>query len=454
MIDGKARLPGSPKPAQRSAEDKQDKSRKPSVSKIPSPRHKPDQPATRKISTGSTEQARTTHRSLPSTPRERKSSTTQQNGPQNNAVKGLKSSTVKGKTKEQQTPPTARRESKSVIQRKEQTSRKANESVGKERTVKKITKNDHKDEKGDENGSEQIEDNGFDMSLCEDSISIVSNGQLNGQSLNNFSENLDEIEDISFTRDNSSLDERFSQKFTMNGGRKTSDCSLETDSDVTSDLLSDFTDTDYDLRSQRYSGLSEASSDFSFGTSPAWKLFHSVELERNALEATAEADISDLGHSQQTLRECLKNLNLQGSITPTMKRRIFQATSPRDAKEEFPDGAMDSVSRPVDKAIFFDVEHYNDKLPEEEEAIVGSPRKLSLVQSLISSIEKRSGSSNDSPRANKNAGSSSAGKHRMEESAVTTQKTTESNHEMPRARPPSFDGLTKVSLYSTGPNIV
>ncbi|KAJ7387432.1 hypothetical protein OS493_004429 [Desmophyllum pertusum] len=229
----------------------------------------------------------------------------------------------------------------------------------------------------------------------------------------------------------------------MNGGRKTSDCSLETDSDVTSDLLSDFTDTDYDLRSQRYSGLSEASSDFSFGTSPAWKLFHSVELDRNALEATVEADISDLGSSQQTLRECLKNLKLQGSVTPTMQRRIFQATSPRDAKEEFPDGAMDSVSRPVDKAIFFDVEQYNDKSPEEEEAIVGSPRKLSLVQSLISSIEKRSGSSNDSPRANKNAGSSSAGKHRMEESAVTTQKTTEGNHEMPRARPPSFDGLTK-----------
>ncbi|KAL9981597.1 hypothetical protein ACROYT_G010322 [Oculina patagonica] len=389
-IDGKARLPGSPKPAQRSAEDKQERSRKTSVSKLPSPRHKPEQPASpssRKISTGGTEQGRP-HRSLPSTPRERKSSTTQQNGPQNSAVKGPKSSAAKDKTKGLQAPPTSPRENKLVIQRKELARTKANESVGKERTIKIR----HEDEKGNELGSEQIEDdfNTGNSSVLEDSTSNVSNGQLNGKS-NNFSEYSDAIDDISCTRDISSPDERLSPKPTTNGRRKTSECSLETDSDVTSDLLSDLTDTDFDLRSQRYSGLSETSSDISFGTSPAWKLFHSVELERRA----PEPDSSELEGSQQTLRDCLMNLNLQGSITPTMKRRIFEATSARNLKDELSDLATDSESRPVDKAMFFDVEHYNDNSPDEEDAYFGSPRKLSLVKSLISSIEKRSGSSSD-----------------------------------------------------------
>lgn len=445
-IDGKARLPGSPKPAQRSADDKQERTRK-SVSKLPSPRHKPEQPgspASRKVSTGSAEQGRA-HRSLPSTPRERKSSTTQQNGSQNSAVKGPKSAAVKDKTKGLQTPPTSRRENKSVIQRKELAGRKANESVGKKRTMK-IS---HDDDKGNELGSEQIEDDDFNtryISVLEDSTSNISNGQLNGQS-NNFSEHSDAIDDVSCTRDMSSPDERLSPKPATNGRRKTSECSLETDSDVTSDLLSDLTDTDFDFRSQRYSGLSETSSDISFGASPAWKLFHSVELERGA----PEPDSSELGSSQQTLRDCLMNLNLQGSVTPTMKRRIFEAAPTRDLKEEQSDLGTDSESRPVDKAIFFDVEHYNDNSPDEEDDIVGSPRKWSLVKSLISSIEKRSGSSSDAPRSNKNAAvisraaaSVSAGKpHKTYESAVATQKGT-SNHEIPCTRSPPFDELTKV----------
>lgn len=449
-IDGKARLPGSPKPAQRSAEDKQERSRKTSVSKLPSPRHKPEQPASpasRKISTGNTEQGRP-HRSLPSTPRERKSSTTQQNGPQNSAVKGPKSSAVKDKTKGVQTPPTSPRENKLVIQRKELARAKANESVRKERTMK--TGQD--DEKGNELGSEQIEDdfNTRNISVLEDSTSNVSNGKLNGQS-NNFREHSDAIDDISCTRDISSPDERLSPKPITNGRRKTSECSLETDSDVTSDLLSDLTDTDFDFRSQRYSGLSETSSDISFGTSPAWKLFHSVELERGA----PEPDSSELGNSQQTLRDCLMNLNLQGSVTPTMKRRIFEAAPTRNLKDEPSDLATGSESRPVDKAMFFDVEHYNDNSPDEEDAIVGSPGKWSFVKSLISSIEKRSGSSSDAPRENKNAAvvsraatSVSAGKpHRMYQSAVNTQKST-SNHEMPCTSSPPLDELTKVREYN------
>lgn len=392
------------------------------------------------MSTGSTEQTRV-HRSLPSTPRERKSSTTQ-NGAKNNAVKGKKNSAVTEKAKGQQTPPTLRHENKSVIKRKELTGTKANENVGKERT----TKIDHEDEKGNELGSEQIKDEVFDIcdiSICEDGTNGVPNGQLNGKS-ENFSENSDAIDDISCTRDISSPDGRFSPKPTVNGGRKTSECSLETDSDVTSDLLSDVTDTDYDFRSQRYSGLSETSSDISFGTSPAWKLFHSGELDRNVLEP----DSSELGSS---LKDCLMNLNLQGSVTPTMKKRIFDAAPTRNPKEESPDLAMDSGALPVDKAIFFDIEHYNDKSPDEEDAIVGSPRKWSLVKSLISSIEKRSGSSTDTLRASKNAAAvcrasapvTASKHHRMDESAVTTQKTM-SNHEVPRARPLPFHERTEV----------
>ena len=439
-IDGKARLPGSSKPTQRSAEDKQEKSRKSSVSKIPSPRNKPEQPVTsasRKMPTGST-----AHRSLPSTPRERKSSTTQ-NSAKSNAVKGSKPSAVTEKIKGQQTPPTSRRENKSVIKRKELADTKANENVGKERSTTKIS---HEDEKGKTLNNEQSKDDVFnicDISICENS---VSNGHLNGKP-ENFSENSDTIDD---TRDITSPDGRFSPKLTMNGRRKTSECSLETDSDVNSELLSDMTDTEYDFRSQRYSGLSETSSDISLGTSPAWKLFQSVELDKNV----QEPDSPELGSS---LKDCLMNLNLQGSVTPTMKRRIFDAAPTRNPKEKSPDFAMDSETPPIDKAVFFDVEHYNDKSPDEEDATVGSPQKWSLVKSLISSIEKRSGSSTATSRASKNASRASKNAeavsrvsvpgttsklHRMDGSAVTTQKTVSSNEI--RARSPTFNNHSEV----------
>lgn len=442
-------MPGSPKPAQRSAEEKQERSRKPSVSKIPSPTHKPGQPDTRKISVGSTEQARGP-RSLPSTPRERKSSTTRQNGPQNSVTKDPKSGPVKDRGKAHQTPPSPRRELASTP---------PNESVIKGRTRKNVTKMNRGEERENgenEIGSEQIEsdeikDDQLNIPVFEESNNIVLNGQLNGQC-----NNLSEIVDTSCSRDISSPDERFSEllKPTMNGRRKTSECSFETDSDVTSDILSDLTDTDYDLRSQRYSGLSEASSEMSFGTSPAGKLFHSVELERNALETTVEQENSELGISQQSLRDCLMNLNLQGSVTPTMKRRIFETAPSKDAKEESPDIAEDPLSRPLDKALFFDVEKSRgDTSPDEEDSTNGSPRRWSLVQSLISSIEKRSGKSSDSPRRKKNVaavGSTSnyvvsASKHKIVESAVNTQATM-SNHQAPRARLPSFDELRKVMI--------
>ena len=325
------------------------------------------------------------------------------------------------KTKGQQTPPTSRRENKSIIKRKELADTKLNKTVGKERS----TKIGHEDEKGKAFNNEQIKDdvsNVCDISICEDS---VSNGQLNGKS-ETLSEISDTIDDISSTRDITSPDGSFSPKPSINGGRKTSECSLETDSDVNSDLLSDMTDTDYDM-SQRYSGLSETSSDISYGTSPAWKLFHSVELDKNV----PEPHNSELGSS---LKDCLMNLNLQGSVTPTMKRRIFDASPTRNSKEESPDLAMETDTPPVDRAVFFDIEHYNDESAEED-AIVGSPRKWSLVKSLISSIEKRSGSSTATSKASKNVAAGTASRHqRMDESAVNTQKTM-SNHEM-RARLP------------------
>ena len=366
------------------------------------------------MSTGSTG-----HRSLPTTPTERKSSASQ-NGVKSNAIKGPKSSPVTEKTKGKQTSPTSRRENKSLIKTKELADTKANKNVEKERKLK------HQDEKDKASKNEQIKEGV--LNICEDS---VGNGQLN----ENVSENSDGIDDVSSTRDISSPEGRFSPMPTINGGRKTSECSLETDSDVNSDLFSDMTDTDYDFRSQRYSGLSETSSDISFGTSPAWKLFHSVELDKNA----PEPESSELGSS---LKDCLMNLNLQGSVTPTMKRRIFDAAPTRNPKEELPDSAMDSETPPMDRAVFFDIEHYNDKSPNEEDDMVGSPRKVSLVKSLISSIEKRSSNSTAAGKATKNAATISRASapgttskhHGMEESAFSTQRTI-SNHETPRARP-------------------
>ena len=454
--EGKTRLPGSPKTAQKTAENKQERGRKSSVSKIPTPRQKPEQPVTnKKISTESIEHARG-HRSLPSTPRERKSSTTQQNGHSNTVKAAPRSTAVKGKTPGRGTPPSPLRQNTFVKEKSELGSPKPNENQAeKERTMKKDIKTDHEYERENELDNKEMEDlsNMDNTSIVRgDSPSVISNGQPSGP-CRTFSDNLDAIDSNSFPRENSSLDEKYSQKPAMNGGRKMSSCSLETDSDVTSDLLSDFTDTDYDFRSQRYSGLSETSSDFSFGTSPAWKLFHSVEHERNALESTAEPDVLELGTSP-TVKDCLMNLNLQGSVTPTMKRRIFEAASSSSQKDHSPVAMNDSVSQPVDKAMFFDVEQYNDKSPDEEEMTVGSPRKLSLVQSLISSIEKRSGASGDAHRTSKNAtvvtrsSLVSAGKHNMKESAVS--QATLTNHEVPRSssRLPRFDELNKVRKLS------
>ena len=423
------------------------------MSKIPTPRQKPEQPVTnRKISTESKEHTRG-HRSLPSTPRERRSSTTQQNGP-NNTVKAVsKSTTVGGKKPGSGTSPSPGRENKSLKQKKELGSTKPNENGVKERTKKKVTTSNFEGDKTSKIGSEETENINDVNSIAlahNDGTSVISNGQPTGP-CNNLCDNLDEIDNL-YTRDASSPDEKISQNPGLNGGRKMSECSLETDSDFTSDLLStsDFTDTDYDFKSQRYSGMSETSSDFSFGPSPARKLFHSIEPDRNALESTTEPDSLELGTSP-TVKECLMNLNLQGSVTPTMKRRIFVATSLSNDKEEPPDSTKDFYSQPADKAMFFDVEQYNDKSPDEEEITPGSPRKLSLVQSLISSIEKRSGGSGDAHITRKNAVAFSrsapirSDEHGLDETVVS--QTTLNNHEMPRSRFPPSDEIKKVMNF-------
>ena len=446
--EGKTRLPGSTKPAQKAAEDKQQRSRKSSVSKLPSSQHKPTQPETnKKISTESTGHSRG-HRSLPSTPRERKSSATQQNGLPQKTIKDIpKSAAAESKTKGSKTQRSSRQENRFVNQKKELGSTKANGRT------KKDLKTNPKDKKENGLSGKETEDTKGNDSVSialEDSSDVFANGQPTDPS-NHSSDNLDEMDDNSHHGDIFSADESCSFKTALNGRRKTSECSLETDSDITSDLLSDFTDTDFDFRSQRYSGLSETSSDFSFGTSPAWKLFHSVEHDRNcALKSTGELDVLELGTSP-TLKDCLLNLNLEGSVTPTMKKRIFEKVPRSDQKEDSPDSTEDTTSHPTDKAIFFDVEKYNDKSADEEEVVVGSPRKWSLVQSLISSIEKRSGSSGDGPRAHTNTAvvtrsdAVSAGSHSVNESAVAHK--TASNQEMPSARLPSFDELNKVFTF-------
>ena len=224
--------------------------------------------------------------------------------------------------------------------------------------------------------------------------------------------------------------------------------SLETESDITSDLLSDVTDTDYDLKSQRYSGLSETSSDFSFGACPAWNLFYSAESERNTLESTPEPDALELGTSP-TVRDCLMNLKLQGSVTPTMKKRIFDESSKSNQKEQHEVSTNDLVTQPVDKAMFFDVEQYNDECPDEENVIVGSPGKLSLVQSLISSIERRSGGIGGTHRTSKNVAAISrsvpvnVSKPSLDETTVT-HAAIKNNHEILRPGIPPFDDLNKV----------
>ena len=453
--EAKTRVPGSQKPTpnSKSAEDKQERNRKPSVSKTPTPRQKQEQPVTnRKMSTGAKEPARK-QRSLPSTPGERKTSTAQQNG-HNSINKGKtapKSTEFEGKTTGRSTPPSSRQENKSVTKKKTLASSKPSKNDVEKKTTKEVNKADHEEERENGISSEKREDiNGMDS---EDGPIVISYGRPTVPCIN-LSDNVDQIDNGSHTNEISSPDEKYSQKHAMNGGRKLSACSLETDSDFTSDLLSDFTDTDYDIKSHRYSGLSETSSDFSFGTSPAGKLFHSVENERNALESNAEPDALEYGTSP-TLKDCLMNLNMQGSVTPTMKRRIFEETSRSSPKEEYPSAINESVAQPTDKAMFFDVKQYNEKSPDENDVTVGSPRKLSLVQSLISSIEKRSNNSGDTHTVSKNPVSFtrsapvSTGKNSMDESAVTPQRTL-SSHEVLCSSLPSNDEQNKVYLSQLG----
>ena len=440
--DGKSRVPGSTKPAQNSAEVKQERSRKPNVSKIPSPQPKTTQPvANRKIST---ESARG-RRSLPSTPRERKSSTSQQNDQPKHPAKAI---AVESKARGCKTPPSSRRDSKLVNQNQDPRSKMMN---GKNTASEKRTKKGSQTNHGEEgiNDSEKSTHGMVSLPLTfEDNPEVTLNVQSVDQSIDS-SGQLDEIGD-DYNEDVFSPNETYSQKLTLNDGAKTSECSLETDSDFTSDRLSDFTDTDNDFRNQRYSGLSETSSDFSFGTSPAWKLFHSVENGcNNPLESSGEPDVLELGTSP-TVKDCLVNLNLQGSVTPTMKRRIFEAAHQIDPKEESPDLSKDTVSDPANKAMFFDVEKYNDRSPDEEEVIVGSPCKLSLVQSLINSIERRSGSSShahSTPYKNAAVGtrptSGATSKHSIDESAIT-RRALVSNHETPFARDPKVNFILLI----------
>lgn len=436
---GKARSPSSPKPAQRSTEEKQERRGKPITSKIPSHQHKPDQQATRKISTGST------HRTLPSTPRERKPSTARENGLQTNGIKAdPKGGQVKDRGKLQPTPPSPRKELVSKPAIKDYNNGKATKKITKTREEKK-----GRELGGVRNEKDEIEDDQLSNTAFEDSTPVVNDGELNGQH-DNSSEHFKAIDESSLARDISSPDERPFENLSVNGKREMLECSFETDSDVTSDLLSDLTDIDYDLRSQRYSGLSEASSDLSFGTSPASRLFHSVDLERNTLETTMEPENSQSGHSQQSLRDCLFNLNLQGSVTPTMKRRIFEDASAKDTSEEPPDKVDGPLLQPQDKAMFFDVEKSrNDRSPDEEDSTSGSPKRWSLVQSLISSIEKRGNNKNDSPRGKKNFAAVgktsyviSAGKHKLDKSTVGVQ-LDKGNYQAPRVRSPSPDELIK-----------
>ena len=174
---------------------------------------------------------------------------------------------------------------------------------GKNTASEKRTKKGSQTNHGEEgiNDSEKSTHGMVSLPLTfEDNPEVTLNGQSVGQSIDS-SDQLDEVGD-DYKEDVFSPNETYSQTFALNGGAKTSECSLETDSDFTSDRLSDFTDTDNDFRNQRYSGLSETSSDFSFGTSPAWKLFHSVENGfNNPLESSGEPDVLELGTSPREI---------------------------------------------------------------------------------------------------------------------------------------------------------
>lgn len=396
------------------------------MSKIPTLQQKQqqEQPVTnRKPSTGSKETQRV-HRTLPSTPREKKSSKTPQINGTTNELKPapIRSTADDDKKTPRKTPFSFRQENKSGNQKKQLES-----SQSKERNIE-VKEHQKEEQNQSEVGKEDL--NKFDGVDASNATSFMQREDL--------SITLDQMDICSRNSGISSPDEPYSEKLTLNGVRKLSGCSFETESDGTSDLFSDFTDTDYDFRSQRYSGLSETSSDISAGTSPASMLFNSVEIVRDSLDSNPEQDSS----APSTLKDCLMNLNLQGSVTQNTKRRIFEVDSPSNRKEETL-GTADNpfICKPADKAMFFDVEQYNEKQADDDDVIDGSPRKLSLVQSLISSIEKRNSKSGDRQRTKKKSPSTSVtvGKENSDESGIR-------NYSSKQDTPLPLEDLQEVGL--------
>lgn len=398
----KMRLPSSPNLPKKSTESKNDTTRRPSVSKIPTLQQKQrqEQPVSnRKPSTGSKE-AQRVHRTLPSTPGEKKSKTPQINGTTNKLKPApMRSTVVDNKMTPRKTPFSFSQENKSGNQKKQLESSQSND------TDINVTEHQEEEQKQSEVGKEDL--NKFDGVDASNATSFMQR--------ENLRITLDKISPLN--SEISSPDEPYPEKLTLNGVRKLSGCSLETESDGTSDLLSDFTDTDYDFRSQRYSGLSETSSDISVATSPASMPFNSVEILRDTLDTNTEPDTS--AHS--TLKDCLMNLNLQGTLTQNTKRRIFEVDSQIYRKEENSETTDKRLfPQPADKAMFFDVEQYNEKQADNDDVNDGSPRKLSLVQSLISSIEKRNSNSGDGQRSRKKSSFTSvtAGEENSDESGI------------------------------------
>lgn len=399
----KMRLHSSPNLPKKSTESKNDTTRRPSVSKIPTLQQKQrqEQPVSnRKPSTGSKE-AQRVHRTLPSTPGEKKSSKTPQINGTTNKLKPapMRSTMVDNKMTPRKTPFSFRQENKSGNQKKQLES-----SQSKDTNIN-VTEHQEEEQKQSEVGKEDL--NKFDGVDASNATSFIQR--------DNLRITLDQISPLN--SEISSPVEPYPEKLTLNGVRKLSGCSLETESDGTSDLLSDFTDTDYDFRSQRYSGLSETSSDISVRTSPASMPFNSVEILRDSLDTNPEPDSS--AHS--TLKDCLMNLNLQGTLTQNTKRRIFEVDSQSYRKEENSETTDKRFfPQPADKAMFFDVEQYNEKQADDDDVIDGSPRKLSLVQSLISSIEKRNSNSGDGQRSKKKSPFTSvtAGEENSDESGI------------------------------------
>lgn len=462
-----ARLPGSPKQTKRStAENKNEAtSRRPSMSKIPTPRQKQEQPATnRKPSTGSKEAARV-HRTLPSTPGERKSPITPQVNGANNTqtTKPSRGTTVDNKRTERKTPPFSRQEDKPGNLKEPLGNSQSFQYADNKRTERKRLPSSCQEDKSAnqrmqmeilptkncETVERNIEINEQDeLRKNEEQRKEVKVDNFNGIDVSYSDTSYGETTDLSICLDQTdnnsrasgilSPDEPYSKKLTLNGGRKLSGCSLETESDATGDLLSDFTDTDFDFKSQRYSGLSETSSDYSCGASPASMLFNSGEVALDSMESIAEPDPPVL-RTSTTQKDSLVNLNLQASATPNTKSRIFDDDSQTHRNEENPGSTSDPVTQPSDKAMFFDVEQYNEKYPDDDYVNAGSSPRLSLVQSLISSIEKRNSNSGNGQRTKKSPRSTpvTAGKDSLEKTGHLHK--TPSNNEML----PPFNELNK-----------